>query len=539
MVIFRSQAIAQDERGNTERVPPTSDLLPFMVNGQVAVAAAGKHHHRGTAGTVRSDGVNIKCRDVFGLITFRTGSITGPQPNPLRRLAPSLGSNRRDRQKKYNENGETSHGAAIVSKARAGMAYRPYNEEAMRWLLVALLAATAFAQENPVDQAIEALQRNDFAAAVPLLQAASEAESENASIQFNLGFALSQLGQDDAAVAAYLKALEIEPDLPQAFLNVGVLLVRVNRATEAVPYLARAVKRRDDDPQIQYFYAHALAESGKPEEAIPVYERAGEMDPRASSIWVELGQAQAQLNRIDDAMGSFRKAAAIDPEMGSYQLQLAERIEQDGGHERALGLYRAYLADDPTYVAVRERIGMLLLEMERYEEAAEVLEQVVSQSPTDAARMALAHAYDSANNADAARAKWGEAVEANPSEPALRLRYAASLIMALEYEAAGEQYLTAVKLDDQNPTAWAGLAFALHQVKNYEACLQALANSDALEPLNPASVYLRALAQDRLGLYPDAKASYEAFLEASAGMDDEEWKSRQRLRIIELVLSRQ
>ena len=195
--------------------------------------------------------------------------------------------------------------------------------------------------------------------------------------------------------------------------------------------------------------------------------------------------------------------------------------------------------DDPTYVAVRERIGMLLLEMERYEEAAEVLEQVVSQSPTDAVRMALAHAYDSANNADAARAKWGEAVEANPSEPALRLRYAASLIMALEYEAAGEQYLTAVKLDDQNPTAWAGLGFALHQVKNYEACLQALANSDALEPLNPASVYLRALAQGRLRLYPDAKASYEAFLGAGAGMEDEEWKSRQRLRIIELVLSQQ
>ncbi len=73
----------------------------------------------------------------------------------------------------------------------------------MRWLLVVLLTASSFAQESPVEQAIAALQQNDFAAAVPLLQTAAEAEPENASIQFNLGFALAQLQRDDEAIAAY------------------------------------------------------------------------------------------------------------------------------------------------------------------------------------------------------------------------------------------------------------------------------------------------------------------------------------------------
>ena len=67
----------------------------------------------------------------------------------------------------------------------------------MRCLLVMLLTMSALAQESPVEQAIAALRQNDFAAAVPLLQTAAEAEPENASIQFNLGYALAQLQRDE------------------------------------------------------------------------------------------------------------------------------------------------------------------------------------------------------------------------------------------------------------------------------------------------------------------------------------------------------
>lgn len=408
----------------------------------------------------------------------------------------------------------------------------------MRWLLVALVAVTVLAQESPVEQAIAALERNDFSAAIPLLQAAAETEPENESIHFNLGLALSQLGQDDEAVDAYLRALEIKPELPQAFLNVGVLLVRVDRAAEAVPHLAKAVEHRPNDPRSLYFYGHALSATSKTEEAIPIYERAAALDPQEPSIWIELGQAQAQRDRFDEAAASYRRAAEIDPELRSYELQLAEQVELSGGKEQALELYRAYLAGHTSHIAVQERIGMLLLELERYEEAALQLEQVVEASPTDAARMALAHAYASANDAEAARTKWAEAVAANPLDPSLRVPYAASLIQAFEYEAAGEQYVAALKLDDQNATAWAGLAFALHQVKNYPASLDALINSNALEPLNAGSLFLRAITEDRLQLFAEAKVSYEAFLAADSGLDKEEWQARQRLRAVEWALER-
>lgn len=408
----------------------------------------------------------------------------------------------------------------------------------MRWLLVVLFTAAAIAQDDAVSQAIEALQQNDFETAVPLLQSAAIEEPENASVHFNLGFALAQLQRDDEAVRAYQRALEIEPELKQVFLNLGIVLLRSGNAQEAAPYLERAAADRPDDPQVQYFYAHALAAAGKPEDAIPIYERAATLDPKEPSVWLELAQTQAALNRIEDAAGNYRKAGELNPELRSHQLQLAEKVELEGGSEQALEMYRDYLAIDPDQVAVRERIGMLLLQAKQYQEAAKELEIVVEQSPTDAARAALAQAYALANDADAARKKWAEAVEANPNESELRLRYAASLIQALEYETAADQYLAAVQLEPENAIAWAGLAFTLYRVKNYEGSLKALANSEKLEPLKPASVYLRAIIQDRLQLYREAKVSYEAFLATAPGMEDEEWKSRQRLRVIELVLSK-
>jgi cytochrome c-type biogenesis protein CcmH/NrfG len=112
------------------------------------------------------------------------------------------------------------------------------------------------------------------------------------------------------------------------------------------------------------------------------------------------------------------------------------------------------------------------------------------------------------------------------------------LIQALDYEGAHAEYFAAVQQAPDNPKAWTGLAFTLYQAKNNESCLKALANAEKQEPLKTASIYLRAITEDRLQLYKEAQASYQAFLATAPGLEDEEWKSRQRLRVIELVLSK-
>ena len=137
-----------------------------------------------------------------------------------------------------------------------------------------------------------------------------------------------------------------------------------------------------------------------------------------------------------------------------------------------------------------------------------------------------------------ALSKWAEAVSAEPGDARLRLRYATSLLNERRYKEAAEQYLETVKLDPNQAEAWSGLGFTLFQAENYSGALKAIENAAKLAQPKPAQIYLRAIIQDRLQLYEEAKVSYEAFLAAKPAMEDEEWKSRQRLRVIDLVLSK-
>lgn len=75
-----------------------------------------------------------------------------------------------------------------------------------------------------------------------LYEAAIEGGDERWAVHFNLGNALCNLGEDEAAVAAYGQAIEAEPhgDLP--YCNRGVALLRIGRIQEGIDDLVSAAR---------------------------------------------------------------------------------------------------------------------------------------------------------------------------------------------------------------------------------------------------------------------------------------------------------
>ena len=360
----------------------------------------------------------------------------------------------------------------------------------MRWaLLIGFFAALLAAQENPLVGAVDALNREDYAAAAPLLEQALESDPDNVEARFNLAFALTQLAQDDRAIAEYEKVLQVKPDLPQALSNLGMVLLRQDRAGDALARFSKLAELRPDDSQAHYLEGHARSRAGNLSDAIASYQRAVQLDPQSALAHLELGQALAGLERFDDAAESYNRAATLDPELASYQFELAERVEQSGDKQKAIELYSAYLAERPDEVAVRERVGFLLLEVERYTEAIVELEKAVEQSPSPANRAALAQAYSLGEEREKALSKWAEAVTAEPGDARLRLRYATSLLNERRYKEAAEQYLETVKLDPNQAEAWSGLGFTLFQAENYSGALKATENAAKLAEPKPAQVY--------------------------------------------------
>lgn len=408
---------------------------------------------------------------------------------------------------------------------------------AMPWLLLALLLAAPPA-EDPLEQLNAALEQEDFQTAAPLLESLLEEHPEEANLQFQLAFAYTRLGRSVEAVERYRKALELDATMAPARLNLALLLLDTDQPESAIAELEALLALRPDDPQAVRMLGHAYLRAQQPAKAVPYLDKAVAQDPQPQSR-IELARALMDLKRWDAAAEQIAVLAEADPALAAMRIELAERVELAGDVEKALGLYQAHAAEqaDPD-AALLERIGFLLLNLERGEEAIGPLERAVSKSATPANRAALAQAYSIAKKTEEALDQLYSANVAAPDDPQLALRYANALLAQQQYEKAGPQYLRVTKLDPDLPEGWNGLAFCFYQSENYPATLQALAESAKRAPETAASIFLRALAEDKLKLYEQAQLSYRAFLEANPTSEDNIWQAQQRLSLIDRVLEK-
>jgi len=404
----------------------------------------------------------------------------------------------------------------------------------------ALLAVSAGvrAEDHPLELAVAALNANDFSAAVEHLEAALAEDEDHLEARFNLAFAHTQLGQREQAIEQYQKVLALKADLPQARANLGILLLEADRPAEAAEQFRALVALRPEEADPQSFLAHALSRSGAFEEAIPAYERLLELDPNRADAHLGLGRARARTGDLESAVPSYLKAAELDPEKASAVLEIAETLERAGETSRAVELYTAYSEAHPEDAAVLERIGFLLLDSDRGEEAIALLERVVRDSPTVANRVALGEAYGRAGQTEKAFTLWAEAAAADPSAVDVRMRLATALLKADRCVQAGPHFIAVTKLAPTRADAWNGLALCLYKVDNFPAALDALIESARHEPPQPGNLFLRAVVEDKLQLFEEAKASYEAFLAAEPDLEDEVWKAEQRLKTVNKILER-
>lgn len=180
-------------------------------------------------------------------------------------------------------------------------------------------------------QAIGFLRRGDLRSAILPLRALVSVEPNNTNAHYNLGMALSDLGEFDTAQLHLLKVIRHEPENINALVALGVALYRAGNVTatrrrleqalgldsdngyahrnlaailgnerqlnEAIAHLRMAYRVLPDDLQTVFGLANALDKSGNPEleeEADRLYIRAIELGPE-TPIGEMARQARSQI----------------------------------------------------------------------------------------------------------------------------------------------------------------------------------------------------------------------------------------------------
>ena len=402
---------------------------------------------------------------------------------------------------------------------------------------VFLLAAGVLGADA-LREAAQALEENDFPRAIPHLEAALAEDPENSNARFNLAYALQSTGDEAGAIRHYRLVSENQPDLLHARQNLATLLMRAGRFAEAADEYEALGRLRTPGLADLLLLAAAHRESGDGEAAAEAFRAALGMDGASLDALAGLANALADLGRLHEAVPHYIRAAELDPRFEGNLLGIAERLEREGASRDALELYRRYARSRPGDASVQEHVGLLLMEDGNLRAAVAALQRSVALEPEAERHSALAEAYRRSGDEPAAREQLRLAAEASPGDAEVRVRYASSLLKTQDFERAAREYLGACEADARNRDAWNGLAFALFQLENFPGTVRALQESEALGPPQAPTLYLKALALDRLQQYEEAADSYRAFLAIDSALEDERWKSEQRLKTIQRILAK-
>ncbi len=211
-------------------------------------------------------------------------------------------------------------------------------------------------------------------------------EAEGAAVLVQLGIANQQLGDYDAAIAAFGSARVLTPgdrEIEAYLIQAHLAARRFDRA-EA---LAReALARTPDQPRLVRLRAVALAKSGKVADAVKLLEDAVAARPDSRDYVVGLADLYTDQKRADDALRTLEQARKTFGDDEALTMRMVTAYETGGRFADAEKELRRMMSDDPLNATAMNSLGYLLADRGlRLAEAVDLAQRAVKIEPDNPA----------------------------------------------------------------------------------------------------------------------------------------------------------
>ena len=234
---------------------------------------------------------------------------------------------------------------------------RPFAQALVASIALALCAALSHAQLRYWHDS------------VALFQHAASVTVNNGIAEANLGFALAEEGQYDAAIPHYKTALQSQP---RAIIwnNLGESLVATGRLEEAINAFQKALKLNPSFGNAHHNLALALARSGRQQESLVHFGDAARLQPENAGIRNNYAIMLGRAGKTDEAVQQFQMALRLAPGAASTHFNLANLLVKQHAQDEAMAQYSEALRLNPTFVEAHCNIASLLLEKGMTKDAA-------------------------------------------------------------------------------------------------------------------------------------------------------------------------
>jgi tetratricopeptide (TPR) repeat protein len=383
------------------------------------------------------------------------------------------------------------------------------------------------------------IAQKDFEAARPILTKYLRQHPDDARALFDLGYVEDAGGHDDAAAAAYRKAIAADPKQFESRLALGLLLAHQGKYDLAREQIQQATFLTPQPPnptaQAEAFRTLArLDRSSNPPAARDALVSALQLSPETPDDLLLTAQIAEANDDPDLAQTAYQRLLATHPTAPVVQQAtggLAQLMIKQKKYADAEPLLKSALARDPRDPALTAQLATALLAQGKEDEALPLLETLRQLEPANSAvDQMLADAYSQAGHPEKADPIYARLVQANPHSEEILAAQGQNLVRERLYPQAQSVLERAVALKPDDGDAWSSLAFAASENKQYQVALKALSMRAKYLPETPATYFLWATSYDNLHLSKSAQEYYRKFLASSDGkFPDQEWQARHRL----------
>ena len=271
-----------------------------------------------------------------------------------------------------------------------------------------------------------------------------------AVILYNIiGVANRNLGQLDAAIESFKKAIKIKSDYAEAYNNMG----------------------------------NALKDQGKLDEAIKAFDNALDHQPKYPEAYNNMGLSLHSQGKLENAIDAFNSALSFNPNYAEAYNNLGITLKEQGNVEAAIVAFTKALSNRNDYAEAFNNIGVAFKDQGKLEAAIEAYRKALKINPNHAeAYNNLGNALKDQGKLEAAIEAFGKALLLKPTYSAAHNNIGLSLQAKGKLEAAIEAFKDALLLQPNYPEAYRNMGETLKDQGKLEEALGAFKSALLLKP---------------------------------------------------------
>jgi tetratricopeptide (TPR) repeat protein len=220
---------------------------------------------------------------------------------------------------------------------------------------------------------------NDAAGAVLTLEALCDGFPAWGAAQYELGLALAQAGQGDAALTALRGAVTLTPDLADAWRALADHLTAIGDAAGADAAHARQIQAATHDPQLLQAAA-ALCDNRIPVAETLLRNHLRRFPTDVAAIRM-LAEVAARLGRYLDAETLLARALELAPSFTAARQNYALILHREAKAAAALREVDRLLAQDPRNPSHRNLKAAVLGTIGEYEQSIVIYAKLLAEYP--------------------------------------------------------------------------------------------------------------------------------------------------------------